>query len=87
LLLIDCPWCGARPEGEFVCLGEETPPRPPDPGAVADDDWAAYVTVRRNVRGPHRERWWHQRCCGRIFAIERDTLTHAVAPTPGRASP
>jgi acetyl-CoA synthetase len=22
MLLIPCPWCGPRPEGEFVCAGE-----------------------------------------------------------------
>lgn len=79
MLLIDCPWCGPRPEGEFACLGEATPARP-DPTGLSDEAWAAYLTDRVNARGLHRERWWHQRSCGRIFAIRRDTVSHAVLP-------
>lgn len=87
MLLIPCPWCGPRPEGEFVNLGEAVPPRPVDPAALADDVWVETLIMRANVRGPHVERWWHQRSCGRIFAIERDTLTHAIRPLDPEARP
>jgi sarcosine oxidase, subunit delta len=82
MLLITCPFCGARPEGEFICLGEATPPRP-DPAGMSDDAWAGWLVDRHNRRGPHRERWWHARSCGRIIAVTRDTLTHAVTPDTG----
>lgn len=84
MLQIACPWCGPRPEGEFICLGEATPPRP-DPAALSDGAWSAYVADRANVRGVQAERWWHARSCGRIIVIERDTVTHAIAASPERA--
>jgi heterotetrameric sarcosine oxidase delta subunit len=84
MLRITCPWCGERPEGEFICLGEASPPRP-DPAALSDAEWAAYIADRANVRGLHAERWWHVRGCGRIIALTRDTVTHAIAPGPESA--
>jgi heterotetrameric sarcosine oxidase delta subunit len=79
MLLIPCPWCGDRPEGEFVCLGEAVPPRPRDPAGLTDAEWADWLCSRRNVRGRHKERWWHVRGCNTLFAIERDTVTHEIA--------
>lgn len=77
MLIIPCPCCGQRPEGEFVCLGEAVSPRP-DPATLSDREWVDYITNRANIRGVHLERWWHVRSCGLIFTIERDTVTHAV---------
>lgn len=82
MMLIPCPWCGERPEGEFVCAGETVPPRPADPSAVDDQSWAGYITNRRNIRGLQSEWWWHVRGCGTGFEIERDTLTHALRSLP-----
>jgi heterotetrameric sarcosine oxidase delta subunit len=79
MLLITCPWCGARPEGEFICLGEAVAPRP-DPASLSDAAWSASVSDRANTRGAHEERWWHQRSCGRIIRLTRDTVTHALGP-------
>lgn len=80
MLLVPCPWCGPRPEGEFVALGEAVPARPADPAALSDEAWVAAVVMRENRRGPHAERWWHQKSCGRIVTVTRDTLGHAFAP-------
>lgn len=80
MLLIPCPWCGPRPEGEFVCAGEVLPPRPADPNAVSDAEWVDYVVMRRNVRGAHDERWWHARGCGSWLTLRRDTATHRIEP-------
>lgn len=82
MLLIECPYCGKRSEGEFVCLGEATEPRP-DPSGMSDAAWSAWLVDRHNRRGRHQERWWHARSCGRIFMITRDTLTHAIASDAG----
>jgi heterotetrameric sarcosine oxidase delta subunit len=82
MLLLPCPWCGDRPEGEFVCLGEAVPPRPRDPSAMDDARWAAYLCDRDNTRGRHQERWWHRSGCNEIFAVLRDTVTHEIA-SPG----
>jgi sarcosine oxidase, subunit delta len=82
MLLIECPYCGKRPEGEFICLGEAVEPRP-DPAGLSDTEWSEWLVGRHNRRGPHRERWWHARSCGRIITIMRDTLTHAILPDQG----
>lgn len=85
MLVIECPFCGRRPEGEFVCLGEASPPRP-DPAGLSDAEWSAWMVERQNLRGPHEERWWHARSCGRIITITRDTFTHAISPNAGDGS-
>ena len=78
MLLIDCPWCGKRPEGEFVCAGEAHPARPADPNAIYDATWGDYVVMRENRRGLHDERWWHVRGCGSWLLVRRDTTTHVI---------
>jgi sarcosine oxidase, subunit delta len=76
MLMLTCPWCGERPEGEFTNLGEAGPPRPEDPSAMTDAEWSASISARENIRGRHNERWWHMRGCGTIFIVVRDTVTH-----------
>lgn len=78
MLLIECPWCGPRPEQEFTCAGEAHPPRPHDPSAFSDRQWSDYVVMRANLRGLHEERWWHVRGCGSWLSVTRDTLTHDI---------
>ncbi|WP_160121279.1 sarcosine oxidase subunit delta [Rhodovarius lipocyclicus] len=89
MLLIRCPHCGDRPEVEFRHGGEAHLARPPEPAALSDAEWAAYLHQRRNPRGPHAERWRHIHGCGRFFNAVRDTLTDrflATYPT-GAARP
>ena len=83
MLVIPCPWCGDRHESEFVCAGERGPSRPADPGAVSDEAWVAYLTGRRNDKGPSLEIWWHAKGCGLWFTLTRDTQTHAILPAGG----
>ena len=78
MLIIPCPWCGARPETEFFCGAEAVEPRPRDPARFDDAAWVDWLTNRVNPRGPIRERWWHQRGCGLWFTITRDTATHEI---------
>ena len=75
MLLIDCPYCGERPEPEFVYGGQAHIARPPEPAAVSTEDWAAYLYRRENTRGVHAERWRHTHGCGRFFNALRDTTT------------
>jgi sarcosine oxidase subunit delta len=75
MLLIPCPHCGERPEREFAYGGEAGIARPRDPAAASDQDWAAFLHVRTNPRGPHLERWRHVHGCGRFFNLRRDTRT------------
>ena len=77
MLLIPCPWCGARAETEFVCGGEAIP-RPGDPGALDDAAWTQYLYARDNRHGAQREHWWHAHGCRRWLVVERDTATQQI---------
>ncbi len=81
MLLIDCPWCGKRPEIEFAYGGQAHLVRPPRPAELSDQQWANYLYVRSNPRGLHAERWRHTHGCGRFFNALRDTTTDQFAAT------
>jgi sarcosine oxidase subunit delta len=76
-MLIDCPFCGARPSEEFTVLGDAAPVRPSDPDGDAEA-WYDYVYLRDNPRGPHREYWHHVGGCRLWLVVTRDTATHAI---------
>ncbi len=75
MLLIPCPYCGERPELEFVYAGEAHIARPAAQDEVSLEDWAQYLYARANTRGVHAERWRHTHGCGRFFNALRDTTT------------
>jgi sarcosine oxidase subunit delta len=81
MLLIECPYCGARPELEFVYGGEAHIARPAAEANVTDAQWADYLYARANTRGVHAERWRHTRGCGRFFNALRDTMTDQFVAT------
>jgi sarcosine oxidase subunit delta len=87
MLLITCPWCGPRAETEFTCGGEADIARPLHPENLSDAEWADYLFMRRNVRGPHREQWHHSFGCRRWFVVERDTVTYEVLPASDAPAP
>lgn len=73
---ITCPLCGDRPLEEFVYRGDATQPRPAPDAPMAD--WVAYVYLRNNPKGRHREHWRHAGGCGAWLVVERDTQTHEI---------
>jgi len=75
--LFPCPFCGPRDESEFHFAGEAGNLRP-DGREVSADRWAGYLHMRDNPKGATKEIWVHM-TCGEFFAMERDTVTHAVA--------
>lgn len=82
MLLIHCPYCAmARPEAEFRHAGAAHIARPPDPAAVSDADWAAYLYLRDNPRGVVAERWRHVHGCGRFLNARRDTVSDRILAT------
>jgi len=93
MLIIECPYCGPRPELEFSYGGEAHIARPADPATVGVDDWGAYLYLRRNPKGVHAERWRHVRGCARFFNALRDTTTdrfiatYKVGEAPPRGAP
>jgi heterotetrameric sarcosine oxidase delta subunit len=80
MLILTCPNCGPRNVAEFR-FGGETNPRPKDPSAVNDAEWANYVYMRQNKAGVEAEWWYHRAGCGLWFLAERDTRTNEVLKT------
>ena len=78
MLLISCPWCGPRDEAEFHYGGQAHVPYPQDPAALTDEEWAHYLFVRDNPKGPFAERWSHAAGCRRWFNAVRDTSTNEI---------
>ena len=39
MLLIPCPWCGARAQTEYSYGGDATVERPPNPEQVSREEW------------------------------------------------
>ena len=87
MLLITCPYCGPRDQLEFSYAGDAAVKRP-DPATVSDADWAAYIYLRDNPKGPHNELWQHHAGCRAFIVVRRDTVTHEITATslPGAAA-
>jgi sarcosine oxidase subunit delta len=81
MLLIKCPYCGARPEIEFRGGGEAHIARPVDPSALSSEAWAEYLYYRTNPKGRHAERWLHVHGCGRWFNAIRNTVSDTIEQT------
>ena len=77
MLRIRCPVCGLRDETEFSYGGDATVRRPAHDEADPEK-WVAYVFLRDNPRGAHREYWHHAHGCRQWLVVQRDTLTHAI---------
>jgi sarcosine oxidase subunit delta len=87
VLLIPCPWCGARAQSEFNYGGDATLKRPAPDAPV--EAWTAFVYQRDNPAGPHDELWFHGAGCRQWFRVRRDTRTHEIvaseAPHDGQS--
>ena len=81
MLLITCPYCGARPEIEFRCGGEAHIARPVDPAKVDDAACADFLFHRTNPKGLIAERWLHAHGCRRWFNALRDTVSDRILAT------
>lgn len=81
MLLIDCPYCGKRPELEFVNAGEAHIQRPENPGTLSDKEWGRFLFYRRNPKGLHKERWLHAHGCTKFFYALRDTQSETFLAT------
>lgn len=81
MLLINCPYCGVRPEPEFGYGGEAHVARPADPSELSDQDWGDFLYTRTNPKGVFAERWRHAHGCGCFFNALRDTATDRFLAT------
>ena len=80
MLVIRCPHCGPRDQIEFHSGGEGDRARPADPATLSETEWAEFLFMRRNPKGPHGERWNHAAGCGKWFTVTRDTRNHRFVP-------
>ena len=88
MLIIECPYCGKRPEDEIHYGGQAHVPYPEDPSALTDEEWAQYLFFRDNPKGSYRERWAHTAGCRKWFNAVRDTRTYEISGTyVGAATP
>jgi sarcosine oxidase subunit delta len=78
MLIIDCPFCGSRPETEFGYGGQAHVAYPEDPHALTDEEWAQYLFYRDNPKGSYAERWVHSAGCRKWFNVVRDTRTYQI---------
>ena len=81
MLVIHCPYCGDRPELEFVYGGQAHLTRASDPSAQTEAELAAFLYERVNVKGVHAERWRHVHGCAKFFNALRDTTTDQFVVT------
>jgi sarcosine oxidase subunit delta len=82
---ITCPFCGERDHSEFTYGGDAAVVYPDL--AAPEAAWIDALYVRRNPKGPHRERWQHSESCRLWLIVERDTMTHAISRViPARAA-
>lgn len=81
MLNIKCPWCGERAQTEFSYYGEAHIARPAAPDALSDEEWSAYLFLRKNPKGLHYERWLHSAGCRRFFNMARDTVSGEIHAT------
>ena len=75
--MFPCPFCGLRPETEFLFAGELGKVRPDTLKDVSDEDWASYLYTQRNEKGAVQEVWMHI-TCGELFVLQRDSVTMEV---------
>jgi len=87
MLLIQCPFCGPRPEIEFRYGSEAHISRPEDPSALDDDAWRAFLYEKSNPAGEHAERWHHLHGCRRYFNAVRNTVTDEFLTSYPAGSP
>jgi len=75
---IACPHCGVRDALEFTWGGQADLARPVNPALCSDQEWGAYLFIRRNPKGMHHERWCHTYGCGQWLNVWRHTVTHVI---------
>ena len=75
---IACPHCGSRDVREFAYLGDATVERPDPSANDALERFTAYVYLRDNPAGSHRELWYHGHGCQTWLIVTRDTRSHDI---------
>lgn len=78
-MLIPHPLLGLRDAQEFTYLGDASLLNRPDGMAEgAAEAFNAYVYLRDNPAGVHRELWFHEQGDRSWLIVTRNTLTHEI---------
>ncbi len=80
MLILECPYCGVMADETELAPGGEAHVKRAGPEAT-DDEFEAYLFLRKNPKGVHFERWRHVAGCGKWFHAARDTVTLEVFAT------
>ena len=76
MILVPCPWCGARNSMEFRAAGESK--ARPDVATATPEQWRTYLYTKSNLADWVTETWYHRAGCRRYFAVERHTVTNDI---------
>ncbi len=76
MILLPCPYCGARNASEFRYVGELS--ERPDPDATSIEEWRSFLYTRANPADWTTETWFHHAGCGQHFVVERHTVSNEV---------
>ena len=76
MILLPCPYCGARNASEFHYVGEVS--TRPDPNATDAEGWRTFLYARANPAGWTTETWFHRAGCRQHLVVERHTVTNEV---------
>ena len=78
-MIINHPFLGPRDASEFTVLGDASLiDRPNWEADDAQDAFYAYLYLRDNPAGEHRELWYHEQGDRAWLVVTRNTLTHEV---------
>lgn len=80
MLYIDCPNCGKRHELEFTYGGQNVK-RMTEFDHIDHEELGAYLFIRSNPKGEHKELWYHSAGCRKWFYVIRDTATNRIIAT------
>lgn len=79
MLLIPCPHCGPRDEGEFAYGGPKR--KMPDLDGTHDTQtWQKALHLGHNPRGAHVELWYHSSGCETWIEVTRNPSSHEITP-------
>ncbi|MEI2805682.1 MULTISPECIES: sarcosine oxidase subunit delta [Paracoccaceae] len=87
MLLLPCPYCGPRDEGEFH-YGGPLRALPPMDGTADAAAWQAVLGAGApsgHPGGPLREIWYHASGCERWITLSRGLVSHDI-PDAARAA-
>ncbi|MCB2134890.1 MAG: sarcosine oxidase subunit delta [Rhodobacteraceae bacterium] len=78
MLVIPCPHCGPRDEGEFD-HGGPVRTLPALDGAASAADWQRALHLPAADPGPMRQLWFHRSGCETWVEVTRDPSTHCIS--------